>query len=113
MLALRSEDELFHISLYSWLISDEVDMVDRLVEVRVGFISKSIHVSVLVLYFTCCLYAFLLCLFLCSSLFHYPSLPLPFKLFSLQSLIQLSVVYVTLVIVLSYTRSPFFLLLTD
>lgn len=30
-LALRSEDELFHVTLYSWLIS--VGLGDRLVEV--------------------------------------------------------------------------------
>ena len=34
LLALRSDDELFHITLYSWLMSDDVKMADRLVEVR-------------------------------------------------------------------------------
>ena len=32
-LCLRSEDELFHVTLYSWMITEPVNLADRLVQV--------------------------------------------------------------------------------
>ena len=32
-LSLRSDDEMFHVTLYSWLLSDSVNMADKLIEV--------------------------------------------------------------------------------
>ncbi len=39
-MALRSDDELFHVTLYSWLISMQLE--DRVVEVRAGVISEGV-----------------------------------------------------------------------
>ena len=34
-LCLRSDDELFHVTLYTWLLSHGVNMADKLIEVCV------------------------------------------------------------------------------